>query len=529
VNPLPTASFIVSTPNCVTKDITFTDQSVANAGNLVDWTWDMGDGVPMAKSSSAPFTYSFPTTGPKDVKLVVKSTKGCTSAVAQKTVMIHPLPVPGFMMPENCINDPFSQFTDTSKIADGTEAGFIYAWTFNDPNSTSSNPNTSSVKNPKHKFTQKGTYNVDLTITSSNGCVADTTQEFVVNGDVPTAAFTVQGGAQHCSNRAVTVSNQSSVDFGTVGKVEIFWDYSNDATYKTVDDNPTAGKTYSNTYTEFFTPASKTYTVRMIAYSGDNCTDDSSFTVTIKATPQIEFTALPSMCVDTAAFQITQATVLNGMTGGVFSGPGVTPGGMFTASAAGPGPHTIRFTVIAPNGCTNYEEQTLSVFALPTANAGPDKVILEGGSGTLDGKGTGNNISFLWTPNKWLFTNTDTVPVVTPQDDITYTLTVTSADGCKATDQVFVKVLKAPTVPNVFSPNGDGINDTWEIPYLESYAGATINVYNTYGQIVYQSINYKKAWDGSFKGKPLPVGTYYYIINPKNGRKQMAGYVDIVR
>jgi gliding motility-associated-like protein len=102
-------------------------------------------------------------------------------------------------------------------------------------------------------------------------------------------------------------------------------------------------------------------------------------------------------------------------------------------------------------------------------------------------------------------------------------------DGCVATDKVSIRVLKAPTVPNVFTPNGDGINDKWDIQYLETYPGATVDVYNTYGQIVFQSTNYLKAWDGSYRSKPLPVGTYYYIINPKNGRKQIAGYVDIVR
>nr|MBA2744633.1 gliding motility-associated C-terminal domain-containing protein [Flavisolibacter sp.] len=87
----------------------------------------------------------------------------------------------------------------------------------------------------------------------------------------------------------------------------------------------------------------------------------------------------------------------------------------------------------------------------------------------------------------------------------------------------------APTIPNVFTPNKDGINDTWQIQYLESYPGAIIEVFNRYGQKVFHSVGYNTPWDGNFKGSPLPAGTYYYIINPKNGRKQMSGFVDIVR
>jgi gliding motility-associated-like protein len=106
---------------------------------------------------------------------------------------------------------------------------------------------------------------------------------------------------------------------------------------------------------------------------------------------------------------------------------------------------------------------------------------------------------------------------------------VTSPQGCSASDAVFVKVLKAPSVPNIFSPNGDGVHDRWVIPYLESYPGCTIDVVNRYGQPVFHSVGYATPWDGKINGKDAPVGTYYYVIDPKNGRSRMAGYVDIIR
>jgi gliding motility-associated-like protein len=90
-------------------------------------------------------------------------------------------------------------------------------------------------------------------------------------------------------------------------------------------------------------------------------------------------------------------------------------------------------------------------------------------------------------------------------------------------------VLKGPEVPNAFSPNGDGINDTWRIKYLESYPGATVEVYNRYGQIVYHSLGYSVDWDGTYNGRPLPVATYYYIINPRNGREVITGSVTILK
>jgi gliding motility-associated-like protein len=113
-------------------------------------------------------------------------------------------------------------------------------------------------------------------------------------------------------------------------------------------------------------------------------------------------------------------------------------------------------------------------------------------------------------------------------DDITYQLKLTGIGGCSVSDQIFVEVLKAPQVPNAFSPNGDGINDTWRIKYLDSYPGCTIDVFNRYGQKVFSSVGYATEWDGKLNGKTLPIGTYYYVLNPKNGRAIISGSVTII-
>jgi gliding motility-associated-like protein len=120
-------------------------------------------------------------------------------------------------------------------------------------------------------------------------------------------------------------------------------------------------------------------------------------------------------------------------------------------------------------------------------------------------------------------------PRVSPSDDILYTLTVTSDKGCRDSAAVEVTVLKVPVVPNAFSPNGDGINDRWVIRYLDQYPGAEVQVFNRYGQPVYHAIGYTTPWDGTYKGQPLPVATYYYIIDPKNGRVPIHGSVTILR
>jgi gliding motility-associated-like protein len=116
-------------------------------------------------------------------------------------------------------------------------------------------------------------------------------------------------------------------------------------------------------------------------------------------------------------------------------------------------------------------------------------------------------------------------------DSITYKLQLTGIGGCAVSDQITVVVLHTPVIPNTFTPNGDGNHDRWVIKSLESYPGATIEIYNRYGQLVYKTTGYdpNNAWDGKLNGVPLPVGTYYYIINPKNGRGILSGSVTIIR
>jgi len=329
----------------------------------------------------------------------------------------------------------------------------------------------------------------------------------------------------------MTIVDASTVDFGSIVKVEVYWDYGNDPTIKTVDENPNPGKSYTHKYPDFGTPATKTFTVRYVAYSGINCINEITRTVSVNASPSIQFDPMSAVCQEIAPFQITAARELFGFSGtGTYSGTGiVSAAGRFSPAVAKPGTHTIRYSFTATNGCNTFAEQTIKVDPTPVVDAGPDRTVLESGFIVLQAKASGNNLSFAWTPNTAIDNTTILTPKVSPVEDITYTLKVTSADGCVANDAVFVKVLKKPRVPNAFSPNGDGINDNWVIEYLESYPGATVEVFNRYGQMVYRSVGYNRPWDGIYNGAPLPIATYYWIINPKNGRQQMNGAVTIIR
>jgi gliding motility-associated-like protein len=191
-----------------------------------------------------------------------------------------------------------------------------------------------------------------------------------------------------------------------------------------------------------------------------------------------------------------------------------------------------RYMVIVYNTflCTDTAYVQVNVSKKPVASAGVDKYILQGQTAQLAGGASGTNISYSWSPSLFINDPNSLQPLVTPESDASYTLEVVSHDGCGvASDVMKVHVFKAIYVPNAFSPNGDGLNDTWNIPALNVYASYEILVFNRWGQIVYTSKDIGRPWNGSFKGKELPSGVYPYIIDIKEVPIKLTGWVMVVR
>ena len=155
--------------------------------------------------------------------------------------------------------------------------------------------------------------------------------------------------------------------------------------------------------------------------------------------------------------------------------------------------------------------------------------MLKGGFIILNATGAGTGLQYQWTPKTAIENNLVVTPKVSPMLTITYTLKVISADGCSAKDEVMVTVLKDIFIPSAFSPNEDGINDRCSIPFIDSYSGASVQVFNRYGQKVFQSTEKSVSWDGKFNGKLLPVVSYVWVLNPGSGRKLMYGSIMIVQ
>ncbi len=171
----------------------------------------------------------------------------------------------------------------------------------------------------------------------------------------------------------------------------------------------------------------------------------------------------------------------------------------------------------------------------PVISAGPDKTIVNGEQIMLDGS-IGNNTAatIAWTPATTLTGANTLTPFAKPAITTNYTLTVVNSNGCTSTDIVNVTVLPyCIKVMDAFTPNGDAINDQWLVTQGGACTTETnVKVFNRYGSEVYSNANYTNNWDGKYKGKVVPDGTYYYFIEFTlvGGRKLIVkGDVTILR
>ena len=115
-----------------------------------------------------------------------------------------------------------------------------------------------------------------------------------------------------------------------------------------------------------------------------------------------------------------------------------------------------------------------------------------------------------------------------------YSVTITDAVGCTVTTNSDIQA--DFIIPSLFTPNGDGVNDYFEIVGIEMYKNVTIEIFNRWNQLLFKfegnGLEYKsqdKQWDGKYKGKDLPMGTYLYIINLHNEKEPFVGTVSIKR
>jgi hypothetical protein len=440
---------------------------------------------------------------------------GCTSEDSV-TVKVLPNPTVNFTMPKICLNDAVGMFEDSSYSGDAETLPFAYRWNFGDPNASPGNLNSSGLQDPIHRYSAAADYSMSLTVINREGCEDSASKIFTVNGDNPQSAFRVLDPTGLCSNRTVQLNNLSTVDFGSVVAVQIFWGDSAGVSY--MDSAPYPGKVYTHQYPDPVTTATVTYTIRMIAASGLTCQNETDQTINVLPSPHAQFATIAPLCDIDTAVNLSEASELTGLAGvGTVSGRGVTTGALLNPLRAGPGEDTLRYVYSAANGCSDTAYQSVYIQSLPRVRAGNDTaVVISQPLQLYAWSSDGTEDAFLWSPPDGLSDPSIYNPVAVlgeEIDSIRYIVTATDSLGCSG--QSSLKVMVFRTLPDLFVPNaftpGLGTNRAFRPIPVGISRLLYFRVYNRFGELVYSTSQMGEGWDGRISGKIQGSGVYVWV------------------
>ena len=273
-----------------------------------------------------------------------------------------------------------------------------------------------------------------------------------------------------------------------------------------------------------------TYTVNYIL-SATSCQPaaNGSTTITINAAP-VPPAAIP--LIDYCQNEIAVALTATGS--GLLWYTTATGG---TGSATAPTPSTTTtgtfnyFVSQTSGGCESVRTPiTVIVTPVPSVDAGPDVSIEPGQVANLNGSTNTLNPIIRWSPISTLNNPSILNPIAAPTTTTQYYFQIEEA-GCTSIDSMRVIVISDIIIPNVFSPNGDGIHDRWIIQGIEGHPNAVVEIFNRYGQSIFRRTGYNagNAWTGQQNGKNVPVGVYYYVIQGLVNQPNKSGSVTLLR
>lgn len=190
---------------------------------------------------------------------------------------------------------------------------------------------------------------------------------------------------------------------------------------------------------------------------------------------------------------------------------------------------TYQISITDTLGCIYERSSTVTVLERDKVEAGPDQVVKFGEPAQLHG--ITNSSNFYWLVDNMPAFHNNPTPVVHPTDTSLYYLIGVNSNGCTAMDSVFVYVNDFK-IPNVFSPNGDGLNDDFfPMPYNDYAEIINFSIYNRYGQRIFYTHKLRQAWNGKQNDRDADLGVYMYHVEYKIGAKtyHLKGDVTLIR
>jgi gliding motility-associated-like protein len=493
VQDYPQARFISSVDNqspiCYPEQISFTDRSTTTSN--LNFRWNFGNG---STGPDAPVVSSVFGKGNFTVTMIASTSYGCADTTSRNFTLVGPEGSFGFDKLFICRGGSITfALKDTNDVSS-------YTWDFRDGTTID---NRNPVTHTFNTVPPGGKQDVVLVLRGEqDACEFFVTQSFTMS-EVK-ADFETQGTL--CKGVEITFVNKSSADADT---------------YRWTFGDNSAPSTQASPKHIFANEG--TYNVTLIATDANTgCTDTITKAIVIT----------PSLSVNVAAQDArlcpgeqTQVSVTNGQPNWNYiwspAAAVVNPNAAatFTNIVA---TQTLTVNVIDDNGCRGTATTTVTVVTDPGIQA--DSIA------SLARKGAENvpltplpavvgNLKITWSNTSELNLTDTLKPIVNkvPDESRTYMAFVVDDDGCFR--DTFDRTIIVYDIPNIFTPDGDGINDFFNITAVNlgdvQIPGSSIvsfRLFNRWGQQVYNNENPNKGWDGEQNGKPAPSDVYAYVV-----------------
>lgn len=492
VHPKPSAAFSIDNNNQCLRYNRFTF-SQATGSPYVVRNWTFGDG---GSDTGRSVQRSYADTGRYTVRMIARNSFGCRDTSTQ-TVTVKPRPTANFRSsPDSaCIGTNFV-FTNTSTFSTGTI--FSYSWTLGDGG-------TSTQNNTSRQYAAYGRYPVRLVAVGANAC-NDTITKFVRVYPKPRAAYSVNDSTQCFDGHSFVLANNSTIAEGTITTYD--WN---------LDEGITSGlATPANR--QFTAPG--TYSTKLRIASAFGCEDSARMGLYVYPSPTVTLIG-DTACSGEELYFTGNATVSPGNIqryewdfGDGGTSTQQNPVHTYTSS----GTFTLRLRAITDQGC----DATINVPGAAVSLVRPKANFVSNHLGSR-----GFESDYIFTDrstgaDQWLWdlgdgnTSTDQNPKHTYNDTgrMRVTQYVTNSDGCfDSTSQfLWLKPELAWWVPTAFTPNRDTKNETWGPVALYGTLSYHMQLFNRWGELIWDNKNPNAGWDGTFNGKPVPDGVYVWRV-----------------
>jgi len=500
LNKNPIANFEINdTGQCLTgNSFVFTDKSTQiNASATHSWTF--GDGT---SSPNKDANHVYATAVTNKVKQLVTSNLGCIDSL-EMDVYINPNPVANFSINDStqCFKGNNFAFTETGNISSGT---YTRTWAFGDASS-----GVGSSLN--HQYNTPTNTNVDLTLISDSGCL-DTKTIAVQIYPNPQVGFTVNDSAQ-CLNGNNFKFTDTTKNLAP-GYVR--------AWYADANQLSTTLPNVQNAYTKL-----GMHTAKLHIVSADGCEDSLTKGLLVEAHPSFDITGSDKLCLNQALDLTATSTDPTLVYTWKENKKNPFVGNPYKVNGDQVGIRNFVLNATNDVGCetdSTFNGRVI-VYALPKPIIDTSVItLIEGVEVFFKDITPTAAVSRIWDflpPGS----GTDSIERMTLYDTATITasLTITDNNGCIGTTSIpyFVIIPNNIYIPTAFSPNGDGRNDEFKIPGFTKFKQYNMRIFNRWGELVFESKDPSKGWDGKYNNDLVMAGNYgYYIeIIDLNGKK----------